>query len=163
MTNYNIGDYVVYPTHGVGQVKAIEEQEIAGHKLELIVIESIEDRLVLRIPLAKAQKSGLRPLSNKDAVKEALDILKDKAKISKEIWARRAQNYEQKINSGDLMTVAEVVRDLYHKVNQPEQSFSERKIYEQAFERLANEVAACYDCSKDKAAQELYEVLKLQS
>ncbi|MFV0322216.1 MAG: CarD family transcriptional regulator [Alphaproteobacteria bacterium] len=163
MTDYNIGDYVVYPTHGVGQIEGIETQEVAGHKLELIAIKFSEDRMTLHVPMMKAKKCGLRALSDDGIIEEALTVLKSKAKTSKEIWARRAQNYEQKINSGDPVIIAEVIRDLYRKVNQPEQSFSERKIYEQAFDRLANEVAASRDYdNKDKAAQLLYASLKLQ-
>ncbi len=159
---YKKGDFVVYPTHGVGTILGVEEQEIAGHSLKLIKIQFSEDRMTLSVPMVKAKKIGLRPIADDKIIDKALNILSEKAKKSKEIWARRAQKYEEKINSGDPLIVAEVVRDLYKKVNQPEQNFSERKIYEQAFSRLANEVAVSQNADKIKASETLNASLSMQ-
>jgi len=136
------GDYVVYPTHGVGQVVAIETQEIGGMKLQLFVITFDRDRMTLRVPVTKAHKSGLRKLSTGSVMETALTTLKGRAKVKRTMWSRRAQEYEAKINSGDPISIAEVVRDLHRNANQPDQSYSERQIYEAALERLASELAA---------------------
>ncbi len=162
VSQFKKGDYVVYPTHGVGTILGVEEQEIAGHSLELIKIQFSEDRMTLSVPMVKAKKIGLRPVSDSKTIKEALKVLSEKARTSKEIWSRRAQKYEEKINSGNPRIVAEVIRDLYKKVNQPEQNFSERKIYEQAFYRLANEVAVCQKANKIEASETLNASLSLQ-
>lgn len=156
------GDYVVYPTHGVGTILGVEVQEIGGHSLELIKIQFSEDRMTLSVPMLKAKKIGLRRISDVETIEKALKILSQKAKMNKEIWSRRAQKYEEKINSGNPLIVAEVIRDLYKKVNQPEQNFSERKIYEQAFSRLANEVAVCQKADKLEASEALNASLDLQ-
>lgn len=161
-SQYKKGDHVVYPAHGVGTILGVEEQEIAGHSLELIKIQFSEDRMTLSVPMFKAKKIGLRPISDTKTIDKALTILSEKAKSNKEIWARRAQKYEEKINSGNPLIVAEVVRDLYKKVNQPEQNFSERKIYEQAFTRLVNEVAVCQKADKRQAAETLNTSLSQQ-
>ncbi len=139
---YKAGDFVVYPTHGVGKVQAVEKQEIAGHKLELIVITFDRDRMTLRVPVAKASTSGLRKLSSRRIMDDAMTTLKGRARVKRTMWSRRAQEYEAKINSGDPISIAEVVRDLHRNVGQPDQSFSERQIYEAARDRLASELAA---------------------
>jgi len=139
---FRANDYVVYPAHGVGRILSIEEQEIAGMRLELFVISFEKDKMTLRVPTAKAASIGMRSLSSPNLVAKALATLKGRAKIKRAMWSRRAQEYEQKINSGDLISIAEVVRDLYRAGDQPEQSYSERQLYEAALERLTREVAA---------------------
>jgi CarD family transcriptional regulator len=134
-------EFVVYPAHGVGQIVAIEEQEVAGFKLELFVITFVKDKMMLRVPVGKAAGVGMRKLSDPDLVKRALDTLLGRARIKRTMWSRRAQEYEAKINSGDLIAIAEVVRDLYRSEAQPEQSYSERQLYEAALDRMAREVA----------------------
>ena len=136
------GDHVVYPTHGVGKVERIATEEIAGHKLELIHITFEENRMTLRVPVAKARSAGLRKLATRKLFDEALAVLKGRARIKRTMWSRRAQEYEAKINSGDPLAIAEVVRDLHRNAGQPDQSFSERQIYEAAMDRLAAELAA---------------------
>ena len=136
------GDHVVYPTHGVGKVERIATEEIAGHKLELIHITFEENRMTLRVPVAKARTAGLRKLATRKLFDEALAVLKGRARIKRTMWSRRAQEYEAKINSGDLISIAEVVRDLHRAGGQPEQSYSERQLYEKALARMAREVAA---------------------
>jgi CarD family transcriptional regulator len=139
---YKAGDFVVYPTHGVGKVKGVETQEIAGHKLKLIVISFEHERMTLRLPVTKADTSGLRPVASKAQMDVALKKLKGRARVKKAMWSRRAQEYESKINSGDPAAIAEVLRDLHKNANQPEQSYSERQIYQAALDRLARELAA---------------------
>lgn len=138
---FKAGEYIVYPTHGVGLVKAIEEQEVAGFKLELFVIAFEKDKMTLRVPTAKVTQVGMRKLAEPDVYKKAMELLKGRARIKRTMWSRRAQEYEAKINSGDLCLVAEVVRDLYRADTQPEQSYSERQLYEAALDRMAREVA----------------------
>jgi CarD family transcriptional regulator len=152
-------DYIVYPAHGVGRITSIEEQEIAGAKLELFVVSFEKDKMTLRVPTAKATTSGMRPLSDKDTITKALDTLNGRARVKRVMWSRRAQEYEQKINSGDLVSIAEVVRDLHRGDDQPEQSYSERQLYEAAFERLAREVAAVEKIDESIAAEKLETVL----
>jgi CarD family transcriptional regulator len=135
-------DWVVYPAHGVGRIVSIEENEVAGMKLELFVISFEKDKMTLRVPVAKARAVGMRRLSSPDVVQSALATLKGRARIKRTMWSRRAQEYEQKIHSGDLISIAEVVRDLHRANGQPEQSYSERQLYEAAIGRLAREVAA---------------------
>jgi CarD family transcriptional regulator len=135
-------DHVVYPAHGVGQIVSIEEQEIAGLSLELFVISFEKDKMTLRVPTNKASEVGMRSLSSPEVVSKAMATLRGRAKIKKAMWSRRAQEYEQKINSGDLIAIAEVVRDLHRADDQREQSYSERQLYEAALERLTREVAA---------------------
>jgi CarD family transcriptional regulator len=136
------GDFVVYPTHGVGRIQKVDEQEVAGLKLELFVIAFEKDKMILRVPTAKAKAVGMRKLSSPDVVTTALNTLKGRARIKRTMWSRRAQEYEAKINSGDLVSIAEVVRDLHRASGQPEQSYSERQLYEAALARMAREVAA---------------------
>ncbi len=152
-------DFVVYPAHGVGKIMSIEEQEVAGFKLELFVISFEKDKMTLRVPTNKATEAGLRSLSSPDVVAHALKTLKGKAKVKKAMWSRRAQEYEQKINSGDLIAIAEVVRDLHRADDQREQSYSERQLYEAALERLKREIAAAEGLSEDGAQARIDEVL----
>ncbi len=154
------GDHVVYPTHGVGKVERIVTEEIAGHRLELIHITFEENRMTLRVPVAKARTAGLRKLASRKLFDEALTVLKGKARIKRTMWSRRAQEYEAKINSGDPLAIAEVVRDLHRNAGQPDQSFSERQIYEAAMDRLAAELAALDKTDKTAAAVKLVEFLK---
>jgi len=139
---FKVGDFVVYPTHGVGRIQKIDEQEVAGIKLELFVIAFEKDKMILRVPTMKAKAVGMRKLSSPDVVATALNTLKGRARIKRTMWSRRAQEYEAKINSGDLVSIAEVVRDLHRATGQPEQSYSERQLYEAALARMAREVAA---------------------
>ena len=134
-------DFVVYPAHGVGQILTIEEETVAGFKLELFVISFVKDKMKLKVPLPKATSVGLRKLSEPDVVQRGLDTLLGRARVKRTMWSRRAQEYEAKINSGDLIAIAEVVRDLYRSEAQPEQSYSERQLYEAAVDRMAREIA----------------------
>jgi len=154
------GDHVVYPTHGVGRVEKIAVEEIAGHKLELIHITFEENRMTLRVPVAKARSAGLRKLATRKLFDEALAVLKGKARIKRTMWSRRAQEYEAKINSGDPLSIAEVVRDLHRNAGQPDQSFSERQIYEAAMDRLAAELAALDETDKMTATIKLTNYIK---
>jgi CarD family transcriptional regulator len=152
-------EFVVYPAHGVGRILSIEEQEIAGLRLELFVISFEKDKMTLRVPTHKATDVGMRSLSTPDIVTRALDTLKGKAKVKRAMWSRRAQEYEQKINSGDLLSIAEVVRDLHRQDDQREQSYSERQLYEAALERLTREVAAVSGTDEAGAAKQVDAVL----
>ncbi len=157
--DFSPNEYVVYPAHGVGQIVNIEEQEIAGLTLELFVISFEKDKMTLRVPTAKATEVGMRSLSSPDVVKKALDTLKGKARVKRAMWSRRAQEYEQKINSGDLIAIAEVVRDLHRADDQREQSYSERQLYEAALERLTRELAAVNDMDEAGAQKRVDDVL----
>ena len=152
-------DFVVYPAHGVGKIVSIEEQEVAGFKLELFVISFEKDKMTLRVPTNKATEAGLRALASADTVAHAMKTLKGKAKVKKAMWSRRAQEYEQKINSGDLIAIAEVVRDLHRADDQREQSYSERQLYEAALERLTREYAAVSGRDERAAGKEIEDVL----
>ncbi len=154
------GDFVVYPTHGVGQVTSIEIQEIAGHKLKLFVISFENERMTLRVPIAKVTTSGLRKLSSRKVMDTAMETLKGRARVKRTMWSRRAQEYEAKINSGNPLSIAEVVRDLHRKTGQPDQSFSERQIFESARERLAHELAAVERIDVEAAEEKLEDLLK---
>ncbi len=158
--NFEAGDHVVYPTHGVGKVERIATEQIAGHTLELIHITFEENRMTLRVPTAKACTAGLRKLSSRKQFDEALAVLKGKARIKRTMWSRRAQEYEAKINSGDPLAIAEVVRDLHRNAGQPDQSFSERQIYEAAMDRLAAELGALDGTDKQTAINKLTDFLK---
>jgi CarD family transcriptional regulator len=158
--NFVEGDYVVYPTHGVGKVEKIAVEDIAGHRLELIHITFEENRMTLRVPVAKARTAGLRKLATQAKFDEALAVLRGRARIKRTMWSRRAQEYEAKINSGDPIAIAEVVRDLHRNSGQPDQSFSERQIYESAMDRLAAELAALDATDKLTAAAKLVNFLK---
>jgi CarD family transcriptional regulator len=148
---FSVGDHVVYPAHGVGTIVAIETQEVAGYALEVYVITFDHEKMTLRVPTKKAITSGLRPLAEGNVVSQALTTLKGRARIKRTMWSRRAQEYEAKINSGDLISIAEVVRDLHRAENQPEQSYSERQLYESALDRMAREVAAIERIDRDAA------------
>ncbi|MEM1265474.1 MAG: CarD family transcriptional regulator [Pseudomonadota bacterium] len=152
-------DFVVYPTHGVGRIVSIEEQEVAGIKLEVFVITFEKDKMRLSVPIAKAASVGMRSLSTPDIVGKAMDTLKGRARVKRAMWSRRAQEYEQKINSGDLISIAEVVRDLHRNDDQREQSYSERQLYEAALERLTREVAAVNGIEEFRAQERVGAVL----
>lgn len=152
---FKTNEFVVYPAHGVGQILAIEEQEIAGAKLELFVINFIKDKMTLRVPTAKVANVGMRKLSEPALVKKALETLKGRARVKRTMWSRRAQEYEAKINSGDIVAIAEVVRDLYRSESQPEQSYSERQLYEAALDRLSREIAVVQHSTETEAVKEI--------
>jgi CarD family transcriptional regulator len=135
-------EHVVYPAHGVGQVQAIEKTEFAGHELELIVVTFAKDKMTLRVPVGKAKTVGMRKLADEATMQKALTTVAGRARVKRTMWSRRAQEYEAKINSGDLIAIAEVVRDLFRADTQPEQSYSERQLYEAALDRMAREIAA---------------------
>ena len=156
---YKPGDFVVYPTHGVGRVTDIRLQEIAGHKLKFYVISFERERMTLRVPVDKTDTSGLRKLSSHKMMEEALTTLKGRARVKRTMWSRRAQEYEAKINSGNPVSIAEVVRDLHRNAGQPDQSFSERQIYESARDRLAGEFAALERIDVVRATEKLEELL----
>ena len=152
---FKANDHVVYPTHGVGKIMRVEEQEVAGMKLEVFVITFEKDKMTLRVPTAKAKAVGMRKLSSPDIVANALNTLKGRARIKRTMWSRRAQEYEAKINSGDIVAIAEVVRDLYRSETQPEQSYSERQLYEAALDRLSREISAVQRCTETEAIKEI--------
>ncbi len=151
VSDFKVGDHVVYPAHGVGTVQAVETQEVAGMKLEVYVITFDHEKMTLRVPTKKARAHGLRSLAEDNVVVQAMTTLKGRPRIKRTMWSRRAQEYEAKINSGDLISIAEVVRDLHRADNQPEQSYSERQLYESALDRMAREVAAIERTDKDGA------------
>jgi CarD family transcriptional regulator len=150
---FKAGEFIVYPAHGVGQISAIEEQEVAGMKLELFVIDFQKDKMRLKVPVAKATSIGMRKLSETDYVERALKVVQGRARIKRTMWSRRAQEYDAKINSGDLISISEVVRDLFRADNQPEQSYSERQLYEAALDRMAREIAAVNRVSETEAVR----------
>ena len=150
---FKTGESIVYPAHGVGQIVAIEEQFVAGMTLELFVIDFEKDKMRLKVPVAKAEAVGMRKLSETDFVERALKVVQGRARVKKTMWSRRAQEYDAKINSGDLIQIAEVVRDLYRADSQPEQSYSERQLYEAALGRMARELAAVNEVSETEAVQ----------
>ena len=156
---FNAGEYVVYPAHGVGKVADIAKQQIGGTELELLVVNFDKDKMTLRIPMGKVANVGLCKIAEEATINDALNVLKGKAKTKKIMWSRRALEYENKINSGNLVAIAEVVRDLYRNENVAEQSYSERQIYEQALDRLANEIAICDSISVDDANKKLLDIL----
>ena len=152
-------DFVVYPAHGVGRIVSIDEQEVAGIRMEMFVISFDKDKMTLRVPTARAASIGMRSLSSPDLIERALDTLRGKARVKRAMWSRRAQEYEQKINSGELLSIAEVVRDLHRNDEQREQSYSERQLYEAALERLTREVAAVGGVDDAAAQQQVGDVL----
>src|SRR3974390_286062 len=156
---FSEGDLVVYPTHGVGKITAIEEQEIAGHTLNVFVVLFDRDRMTLRVPLAKAKVSGLRRLSSRKEMDVALGKLKGRSRAKRTMWSRRAQEYQAKIASGDPGSISEVVRDLYRNVGQPEQSYSERQIYQAALDRFVREFAAVEHIDETTAVQRVEQML----
>ncbi len=152
---FKVNDQIVYPAHGVGKIAGLEKQQVAGISIELFVISFEQEKMKLRVPTGKARAAGMRPLSSEKAVKDAIALLKGRARIKRTMWSRRAQEYDAKINSGDIKLVAEVVRDLYRSDEQPEQSYSERQLFEAALDRLAREVAAVHKTDLGKAIEEL--------
>jgi CarD family transcriptional regulator len=152
---FKTNEFIVYPAHGVGQIVAIEEQEVAGMRLELFVINFVKDKMMLRVPTAKVASVGMRKLAETAMVKRALETLKGRARIKRTMWSRRAQEYEAKINSGDIVAIAEVVRDLFRSDTQPEQSYSERQLYEAALDRLSREVSVVQRITETEAIKEI--------
>ena len=152
---FKTNEFIVYPAHGVGQIISIEEQEVAGAKLELFVINFIKDKMTLRVPTAKIVSVGMRKLAEGPMVKRAIETLKGRARIKRTMWSRRAQEYEAKINSGDIVAIAEVVRDLFRSDSQPEQSYSERQLYEAALDRLSREIAVVQRVTETEAVKEI--------
>ncbi|MDP9163062.1 MAG: CarD family transcriptional regulator [Pseudomonadota bacterium] len=157
--SFDVGDYVVYPKHGVGKVTEIQSTEIAGTSLDLYVLRFEKERMTLRVPVGKADSVGMRKLSSDKTMKDALETLKGKPKVKRTMWSRRAQEYEAKINSGDLTSIAEVTRDLFRADDQPEQSYSERQIFEAASSRLARELAAMEQVDEPTALKQILEIL----
>ena len=157
--DFRIDQFVVYPAHGVGKVTGVDEQEVAGINLELFVVLFEKDKMTLRVPTDKAIEVGMRALASPDVVAYAMATLRGKAKVKRAMWSRRAQEYEQKINSGDLIAIAEVVRYLHRNYEQREQSYSERQLYEAALDRLTREVAAVEDGDEVAAARKVDSVL----
>jgi CarD family transcriptional regulator len=153
------GDLVVYPTHGVGKITSIETQEIAGHTLNVFVVSFDKDRMTLRVPLAKARVSGLRKLSSRKEMDVALSKLRGRSRAKRTMWSRRAQEYQAKIASGDPGSIAEVVRDLFRNTGQPEQSYSERQIYQAALDRFVREYAAVERIDETTATQRVEQLL----
>src|SRR3954471_20850231 len=150
---FKSGEFVVYPAHGVGMIVAIEEQEVAGLTLELFVISFEQDKLTLRVPVAKIKSVGMRKLAEEDEVNKALETVTGRARVKRTMWSRRAQEYEAKIKSGDLIAISEVVRDLYRSEEQPEQSYSERQLFEQAMDRMSREIGAVNKLTLTEAIQ----------
>jgi len=150
---FKTGEHIVYPSHGVGKIVSIDEQEVAGFKLELFVISFAKDKMTLRVPITKIASVGMRKLADAPVVARSLETLKGRARVKRTMWSRRAQEYEAKINSGDLVAIAEVVRDLYRSEAQPEQSYSERQLYEAALDRMAREIAAVQDLTDTEAVK----------
>jgi len=158
--DFSVGDHVVYPAHGVGQVQGVETQEVAGLKLEVYVITFDHEKMTLRVPTAKARTAGLRALAETNVVTQALTTLKGRARVKRTMWSRRAQEYEAKINSGDLIAISEVVRDLYRSQAQPEPSYSERQLYEQAIDRMSREVAVVEKITEAEAVTKIEKAIE---
>ena len=152
---FKTGEFIIYPAHGLGRIVSIEEQEIAGFKLELFVVSFLKEKMTLRVPTAKIAQVGMRKLSDGPMLAQALEVLTGRARIKRTMWSRRAQEYEAKINSGDIIAVSEVVRDLYRSEAQPEQSYSERQLYEAALERLMSEIAAVDEITDTEALKKI--------
>lgn len=157
--SFKVGQHVIYPAHGVGEVIAIEQEVIAGFDIEVYVVKFEQDKMTLRVPTAKADTSGMRALSNDLILKDAFTTLKGRARVKRTMWSRRAQEYEAKINSGDLILVSEVVRDLHRTEAQPEQSYSERQLYERALDRMVREVSAIRRTSHDVGMTDVLDTL----
>ncbi|MEM9495117.1 MAG: CarD family transcriptional regulator [Pseudomonadota bacterium] len=153
--NFKVKDKIVYPAHGVGMIAGLEKQEVAGIPIELFIIDFEQEKMKLRVPTGKAKAAGMRPLSSDSKIKDAINTLKGRARIKRTMWSRRAQEYDAKINSGDIILVAEVVRDLFRSADQPEQSYSERQLFEAALDRMAREVAAVKKVDLGAAIEEL--------
>jgi len=157
---FSVKDYVVYPSHGVGQITAVEEHEIGDISLRVFVVVFDKEKMTLRVPIDKADSSGMRRLSSAQKMEQAIATLKGRARTRRVMWSRRAQEYDAKLNSGDPVSIAEVVRDLHRDESQPEQSYSERQMYEAAMERLAREFAAVENTDTEQAAEKLENVLR---
>ena len=157
---FDVGDYVVYPKHGVGRVIELQSEEIAGMQLDLYVLRFEKERMTLRVPVNKVKSIGMRKLSSDKTLKEAMETLKGKPKVKRTMWSRRAQEYEAKINSGEIVLIAEVTRDLFRPDDQPEQSYSERQIFEAASSRLARELAAMEKTDEPAALEKILDVLR---
>lgn len=158
--SFDVGDYVVYPKHGVGRVVELQKEEIAGMQLELYVLRFEKERMTLRVPVNKVESIGMRKLSSDKTLREAMETLKSKPKVKRTMWSRRAQEYEAKINSGDPIAIAEVVRDLYRGEDQPDQSYSERQIYQSALERLTRELAVVEKIDEEAAEEKVVSHIK---
>ncbi len=156
---FKTGEHVVYPAHGVGQITAIEEQSVAGYSLELLVVYFEQDKMTLRVPVAKIASVGMRKLADAATVKKSLETVRGRPRVKRTMWSRRAQEYEAKINSGDLISVSEVVRDLFRSESQPEQSYSERQLYEAALDRVSREIAAVNKSSQTEAIRQVEQSL----
>ena len=152
---FRIGESIVYPAHGVGRIVGIDTQEVAGITLDLFVISFVKDKMTLRVPVTKATSVGMRKLTDAPTVKRALETVRGRARIKRTMWSRRAQEYEAKINSGDLISIAEVVRDLYRSDTQPEQSYSERQLYEAALDRMSREISSVSKISETEAVHQI--------
>lgn len=152
---FSVGQNVVYPAHGVGKITSVEKQTVAGMELEVYVVAFEQDKMILRVPTNRAEASGMRALAGGKLVDDALKTLGGRARVKRTMWSRRAQEYEAKINSGDLISIAEVVRDLHRGEDQPEQSYSERQLYENALDRMARELAAVENIEKPEAMEKL--------
>ncbi len=157
--NFKIGELVVYPAHGVGRITNVEEQEIAGTKLELYIVDFEKEKLRLKVPTNRAEQKGMRHLADRSLIEQAMKVIRGRARIKRTMWSRRAQEYDAKINSGDVIAVAEVIRDLYRSDRQPEQSYSERQLFEQALARFARELAAVRKVDEDQCIRELEDFL----
>ena len=158
-SKFEVNQHVVYPAHGVGRITGVETQEVADMSLEVYVVSFEQDKLILRVPTARAAAFGMRPLATSKVVSDALRTLGGRARIKRTMWSRRAQEYEAKINSGDLISIAEVVRDLHRADDQPDQSYSERQLYESALDRMARELAAVEEIDHAAAISRLSESL----
>lgn len=159
--SFKVGEFIVYPAHGVGKVTSIDQEVIAGFDIEVYVVAFDQDKMTLRVPTAKAGTSGMRPLSNDLVLKDAFTTLRGRARIKRTMWSRRAQEYEAKINSGDLVLLSEVVRDLHRTDDQPDQSYSERQLYENAIDRMVREVAAIKKATRSAAMEDIIETLTM--
>ncbi len=156
---FKVGELVVYPAHGVGKITNVEEQEIAGTKLELYIVDFEKEKLRLKVPTNRAEQKGMRHLADRTLIEQAMKVIRGRARIKRTMWSRRAQEYDAKINSGDVIAVSEVIRDLYRSDRQPEQSYSERQLFEQALGRFARELAAVRKVDEDQCIRELEEFL----
>ena len=161
--DFQTDEYIVYPAHGVGQIVSIDKHEVAGIELEMFVISFEKDKMTLRIPIEKAAAIGLRSVSSPELILKAMETLKGRARVKRAMWSRRAQEYEQKINSGDLIAIAEVVRDLHRNDEQREQSYSERQLYEAALERLTRELAVVDGVEESAAQAKVDQVLEARA
>ena len=157
---FRTNESIVYPAHGVGKIIDIEEQVVAGMKLELFVINFQKDKMTLRVPVAKATSVGMRKLADEATVSKAFTTVRGRARVKRTMWSRRAQEYEAKINSGDLIAISEVVRDLYRSQAQPEPSYSERQLYEQAIDRMSREVAVVEKISETEAVMKIEKAIE---